>query len=253
MEIIILNIVMKKIFTGVLFVVLLGITGCQNSEESNVKEFGLNFAEMVINNDTAQIKRVYPDLGTYSVSHLSYHRDEIDIFKEQDGNYKVRFGDGGYIIVKPGLNGAMEIVDSKGIFEKEMPKAEKEKKEEAPVKKEPKKLINNSLYPIAPGSYTFTGKAEGKYPIIVYLTVDSYGDVRGKMAYKSTLKKYGNSSDHYMYMDGYFEGRYLYLDVDGGEENWSVKVSDNGYKYKLNGSAYNYKHMKSFSINVSGD
>lgn len=255
---------MKKFFTQFLCIAMIAIVAsCGNSEEKKVLEFGMNFGEMVVNNDKQGIARVYPDLGTYTSAHLSYHRDQVDIFPEEDGKYKVRYGDGSYIIVKPGLNGAMDVVDSKGIFETgdeaqavevEQPKAkEKPAEKPEPKVKESKPLINNSPYPIAPGSHTFSGKAEGKYPIVVYLTVSSNGSVSGKMAYKSTLKKYGNSADHYMYMNGSFSGNTLYLTVDGGEEEWTVKASDNGSKYKLSGSAYNYKHMKSFSINVSGN
>ena len=59
-----------------------------------------------------------------------------------------------------------------------------------------------------------------RYSDGAYLTVSSSGSVFGRMAYKSTLKKYGNSADRYMYMNGYFSGNNLYLTLDGGEESW---------------------------------
>ena len=254
---------MKKIFKYLMVLGLIGVmASCQKSEDKAVLEFGLNFGEMVVNKDKQGVKRVYPDLGDYSDAHLTFSRDQVDVFPEENGLYKVRYSDGSYIIVKPGLNGAMEVVDSKGIFETGDNSVEKEKKNEPskeekaeakPEKKEKEAapLINNSPYPIAPGSHTLSGKAEGKYPIVVYLNVSSSGSVSGKMAYKSTLKKYGNSSSSYMYINGYFSGNDLILDLDGIEE-WSLRVSDNGTNYKLNGTAYNHNLGKSFSVNVSG-
>lgn len=119
-----------------------------------------------------------------------------------------------------------------------------------------KRLQNHSPYPIAPGNHKFTGKAEGKYPIVVYINVSSNGDVTGKMAYESTLKKYGDSSKHYIQLDGYFSGKSLHLaaEVDNGNsEDWDLTCSDNGYTYRLKGWAYNYGRDKGFSIDVKGE
>ena len=134
----------------------------------------------------------------------------------------------------------------------EEPKAEAKEK---PEKVEEPKILNDSPYAIAPGKHTFNGKAEGKYPIVVYLTVSGNGSVSGKMAYKSTLSKYGNKESSYMYLSGYLSGNSLTMSctsTSGSSEDWDIRVSDDGKKYKLNGMAYNYSHGKSFSISVSG-
>lgn len=97
--------------------------------------------------------------------------------------------------------------------------------------------------------------ADGNLPIIVYINVDSSGNVSGKMAYKSTLKNYGDKPKNYMSMSGDFQGNDLYLDVDdekGNHQEWQIRVSDDGKKYHLKGSAYSYTRDKTFSINVSG-
>lgn len=122
--------------------------------------------------------------------------------------------------------------------------------------KKDKKIVNNSSYPIAPGKYTFNGKAEGKYPIVVYLTVKDNGSISGKMAYKSTLKKYGDKDKNYMKLSGRFSGNSMNLDGtydDGNTEDWDLNVSDDGKQYFLDGSAYNTKMGKTFSIRVSGN
>lgn len=92
--------------------------GCKDSSKDEaVKEFAINFGEMVQNNDVKGIQSVYSGEGDVSNSHLTFYRDKVDIFPEGEDRYKVRYGDGAYIIVKTGLNNAMEVVDSRGIFE----------------------------------------------------------------------------------------------------------------------------------------
>lgn len=141
--------------------------------------------------------------------------------------------------------------------EKDDKPAAKEPAEEKAVEKKeaaPAKPLNTSPYAIAPGSHTFNGTAQGKYPIVVYLTVADGGSVSGKMAYKSMLKR-GGGADSYMYFNGYLSGNNLSVtlsDTQGNSEDWNLKVSDNGSAYKLSGSAYNYTSGKNFSINVSG-
>lgn len=93
------------------------LTGCRQSKEKAILEFGIHFGEMVQNEDAQGIKSVYPDVGTYTGSHLKFYRDKIDIFEEGEDKYKVRYGDGAYIIVKIGVNDAMEVVSSQGIFD----------------------------------------------------------------------------------------------------------------------------------------
>ena len=116
-------------------------------------------------------------------------------------------------------------------------------------------VLNDSPYPIAPGHHSFSGMADGNLPIVVYIDVSSSGSVSGKMAYKSTLQKYGNTAKNYMYFNGYFSGNNLSLSVDdekGNHQEWELHVSDNGSKYQLSGSAYSYTRDKNFSIKVSG-
>lgn len=92
--------------------------GCkESSKEEAVREFAINFGEMVQNNDVKGIQAVYSGNEDVSNPHLKFYRDKVDIFVEGEDKYKVRYGDGAYIIVKTGLNNAMEVVDSKGIFE----------------------------------------------------------------------------------------------------------------------------------------
>ena len=138
----------------------------------------------------------------------------------------------------------------------EAPSVAAKKETSAQPKVEKKKLDNTSPFPIAPGNHKFKGKAEGKWPIVVYLNVSRSGDVSGKMAYESTLKKYGDTSDHYMQLNGYFSGRTLHLTgeyADGNGEEWDLDCSDNGYTYRLKGWSYNYNRDKEFTIDVKGE
>lgn len=115
-------------------------TGCiLNSDETQVKKFGEKFAEMIQNKDEEGVKAVYPDAGDIKDTHLVFHRDEMDVFPEGEGEYKIRYSNGAYIIVKKGLGDAFEVVKTEGIYE---PKKEKEAKTEevkvAPLHKEKK-------------------------------------------------------------------------------------------------------------------
>lgn len=92
--------------------------GCKDSSKDQaIRDFAINFGEMVQNNDVNGIKSVYSGEGDINNTHLTFYRDKIDIFPEGEDKYKVRYGDGAYIVVNIGLNNAMEVVESKGIFE----------------------------------------------------------------------------------------------------------------------------------------
>lgn len=110
---------MKKLILTIATVLALsvGLTSCKGSNEDAVKEFGIEFGEMVQNKDFSGIKSVYPDAGNITNAHLKFHRDKIAIFEEGDDRYKIRYEDGAYIIVKKGLNDAMEVVKAVGIFD----------------------------------------------------------------------------------------------------------------------------------------
>lgn len=107
----------RKIFSVVVVLALVtGFSGCKISKEKAVEKFAIEFAEMVQNKDEKGIRRVYPEVGDISSAHLEFNKDKIDIFPEDDNQYKIRYEDGSYIIVKRGLNNAMEVVKSEGIF-----------------------------------------------------------------------------------------------------------------------------------------
>lgn len=275
---------MKKIVTCCFIMMLMALTGCIKKGEKSVLKFGINFGEMVVNNDKEGIKNLYPGVGDYTSAHLKLYRDEVEVFPLEDDKYKVRYGDGAYIIVQKGYKGGMEVVSSEGIFERatadqkdgEETKGKGTNKDSSgnsssnsnsntnsssssnsssvsPAK--PKPVFNNSPYPIAPGSHTFNGKASGQYPIVCYVNVASDGSVSGKMGYKRILNKYGKGSDNYMYFNGYFSGNNLHVELydnNGSDEVWDLTVSDNGSNYFLRGNAYAYHSGSSFSINLSG-
>lgn len=166
------------------------MASCGNSEEKNVKDFALNFGEMVKNNDANAIRNVYPDLGDYSSCHLSFYRDDVDIFPEENGKYKVRYGDGAYIIVRTGLDGAMEVVDSKGIFEKNTveqnvevaePRKPKEPKEPKPEPQRSGPSAFSDGYNVLTGAFNYKG---ADYGFTVSFTYDtSTGKVRDAVYY----------------------------------------------------------------------
>lgn len=106
------------LFSSVMIFSFSMLWSCKDSsKEKAVMDFAINFGEMVQNNDANGIRAVYSGDGDVNNAHLTFYRDKIDIFPEGVDKYKVRYGDGAYIIVKIGLNNAMEVIDSKGIFE----------------------------------------------------------------------------------------------------------------------------------------
>lgn len=116
---------MKKIIGRLCVTVLciLSLTNCnqlkekEGDKEQALMEFAIKFGEMVQNKDADGVKAVYSDAGNINTAHLTFYRDEIDIFPESDNQYKIRYSKGAYIIVKVGLNNAMEVVKSEGIFD----------------------------------------------------------------------------------------------------------------------------------------
>lgn len=116
---------MKKIIGKLCIATLciLSLTNCNKAKEKEgdkeqaLMEFAVKFGEMIQNKDIDGIKEVYSDAGNINTAHLTFYRDEIDIFPESDNLYKIRYSKGAYIIVKVGLNNAMEVVKSDGIFD----------------------------------------------------------------------------------------------------------------------------------------
>lgn len=115
---------MKKLIGRLLITLLcvMSLTSCDkikdrlSGKDKALMEFAVKFGEMVQNKDQAGVKDVYADAGDVNTANLKFNRDDIDIFPEEDGLYKIRYGNGAFIIVKVGLNNAMEVVKSEGIF-----------------------------------------------------------------------------------------------------------------------------------------
>ena len=113
---------MKRIILSLVAILAVSsaFVGCDklkgNKDEELVRDFGVKFGEMIQNKDEKGVKAVYSEAGNIENTHLVFHRDDIDIFPEEDGKYKIRYDDGAYIIVKKGLNDAFEVVSSHGIY-----------------------------------------------------------------------------------------------------------------------------------------
>lgn len=119
---------MKHVILGLfaILVVSLGFVGCKskgNIDEELVRDFGVKFGEMIQNKDENGVKSVYSEAGDIENTKLVFHRDNIDIFPEDDGKYKIRYDDGAYIIVKRGFNDAFEVVSTNGIYHDDNKKA----------------------------------------------------------------------------------------------------------------------------------
>ncbi len=70
---------------------------------------------------------------------------------------------------------------------------------------------SNPLYD--DGYYEFSGNADGQYPVIYKLTFSTSGGqryVRGKYAYRSSLRKYGDRPESWFTLSGTIEGNSIY-------------------------------------------
>ena len=167
---------------------LIVFASCNKNQENALMDFGIHFGEMVQNKDAQGIKSVYPDVGEYTDSHLVFYRDKIDIFPEGDDKYKIRYSDGAYIIVRTGLNGAIEVTSSQGIFEnkpmaKTSGKTEQTKKESI-SNSVPEPRINSVFedgYNVLYGSFNYKGAEYGFTVSFNYNT--STGKVRNAVYY----------------------------------------------------------------------
>lgn len=112
---------MKKLshFLFSVAVVLL-LTGCiEKREKSNdavVTEFAEEFGKLAQSGDLMKIKEYYPSATSATSATLSYNSADISIFPEDNGEYTIKYGQGASIRVRLGLNGAVEVVNSSGIF-----------------------------------------------------------------------------------------------------------------------------------------
>ena len=110
---------MKKIFSiTLLLLCIMAVTGCgkNNSDEKSLNEFAVKFGELVQRKDLNGIREVYPNAGSSFSPNLTLDIDRHEIFPEGDNKYKIKFGGGSSITVRMGLNGAIEVLSSDGIF-----------------------------------------------------------------------------------------------------------------------------------------
>ena len=116
--------VTKKILGIIAFgFIILIMTGCaegnksadSDTPEDAVTAFAQHFGEMVNNNDIVGVRNVYDTNGTINSLNGNLNLDEIEIFPEEGGKYKIKYGAGKNIVINVGLNNAIEVVESQGI------------------------------------------------------------------------------------------------------------------------------------------
>lgn len=90
------------------------------------------------------------------------------------------------------------------------------------------------------------------YPIIVKLDITPDGEVTGKYAYVSTLKKYGDRPSSWFTLKGVASGDELVMDVShpdhGNFERMEVTLTGEGDKASLNGVNTNYNTYQYFYV-----
>jgi len=90
------------------------------------------------------------------------------------------------------------------------------------------------------------------YPIIVKLDIMPDGEVTGKYAYVSTLKKYGDRPSSWFTLKGVASGDELVMDVShpdhGNFERMEVTLTGEGDKASLNGINTNYQTYQYFYV-----
>lgn len=103
---------MKK-FTRIFLLLplsLLILFGCGKSK--NLKEFGETFAGYVNSNEMDSVLNVYSIANFDSLAQLP--TDSIEV-SEEDGEYKISFGEGKWIKVEISKKGRIEVIESNGV------------------------------------------------------------------------------------------------------------------------------------------
>lgn len=227
---------MKKLISGaVLLLCILVISGCKDSKEKAIMDFAVNFGEMVKEKDVQGIKDVYPDVGEIRSMYLNFDKNKIDIFPEGKGKYKIRYGNGAYILVRTGLNDAIEVTGSEGIFENGAPAVAKEETVKeipapAPTPKPaptPAPVVSNSVFNngsnVLNGSFNYQG---AEYGFIISFNYNTSTGRVSNAVYKAT--GYGGGSTN----------KINSMVISGNES--SISISGPGLSINVAGSPGSY-------------
>lgn len=185
---------MKKIISAAIIMMCLIITtGCKNSNsnEKVLRDFALKFGTMAENKNLDGIREVYPNAGDIESISLNFNKDKIEIFPEEDNVYKIKYNADAMILVRLGLNDAVEVLSSKGIIKNKVPESETKtvtvsapKPTPAPKPApEPRVSVFSDGYNVLNGSFNFQGATYGF--IITFNYNSSTGRISDAM-YKAT-------------------------------------------------------------------
>ena len=103
--------------------------------------------------------------------------------------------------------------------------------------------VDTNIYAADPGKYSIHTIISG-YPAIIELEIDDHGNVWGRYAYESTLKKNGNKSSSWISLSGSGRGDRIFMESShpdyGVFENWDVTLSGTKSSPRLSGIMSNY-------------
>lgn len=189
------------------------------SSEDVVMEFAQEFGKMAKSGDISGIKAVYGGKETVRSASLDYDPENIEIFPEDDDKYKIKYGNGAYIIVRLGLNDALEVIDSEGIINTEELRSAAD---ETAVKSTPEKDMGKASDDAAKkfaSNFKKNVKADSNWKDAGWHDSQNYGDVYIYVNNKNSVPVDG--SDYYIT----YKYEYLY---EGGASMHSENCKQNG-------------------------
>lgn len=95
------------------------LTGCASKHEdqhNGIEEFAETFGEYAKQGNMEEIRKVCPEAAQWNGVSLNYNADNIEIFPEGENVYTIKYGPDASIKVREGLNNAMEVIETMGIF-----------------------------------------------------------------------------------------------------------------------------------------
>lgn len=214
---------MKKLFNLVLIVFLgLSFIGCGKSDADAVKEFAVRFGNMVESHDDIAISDVYPNADLSSPYSMEFDESRIEIFPEGDNRYTIKYGNGASVTVRVGLENAVEVIGSEGIFNEKSPKQETE------VAVGDEATVNDVDKSEFVAQFKKNIKADSEWEDDGWNDNDNSGNCHIYVNNKNSFPVDG--SDYYIT----FKYEYLY---EMGADMYSETVKKNGKELPANGKA----------------
>ena len=217
-----------RIIFFISILVLIMVVSCANPEHEAVKGFAKKFERAMKDNDIETLREMYPNKDVSNPALFTFYDSEPEIFPLEPNKYKVKYGSLGHIIVRVGLDNAMEIEDSEGMFDVVYEVTESPTAEPASYDETEEDTSDSESKKQFVAEFKKNIKADKQWKDAGWHDNDNYGDCYIYINNRNNFPV--DASDYYIT----FKYEYLY---EGGATIHSEKVRQEGKYLSSNGKA----------------